>query len=790
MIPRKLLQLSALCVLVAVAHAQYFPNSGRSAIYQRSLDVQGRLNVLSIALRPGYEDLATLAYFRLARGAQIISAYVTNGEAGESDIRGEYPNHLAAIRRTEATDALRQLDGGAIFLNQADIVAAHDTAFVRSIWKSDTLRNRLRKLISDIRPDVILVARDWLSKTETPQLEVLRLELIRALRSLESLKPVSPRFAASSLKPWKVSRVLIDGGSKSDATLPIDRAHPIWKKTYRQIGEESASAYRSLAVQRKLWLTEAFGPDASKPPLRYQQIYPQRRGALRQIDQGLPASLPPRLADLGRDLTTLTSAVLRGQSKVTRSDGRQEGVLTRLSELMQPVDQLLGRIATLSPEEFKTILQWKVNLEDLRVALLGVVVRYKFEPTTLTDRQLATLEIDTVLGIRPKGTTYLYFPTAEEKGWVINEALNKKLDLEFHKPYRVLSGSSLAYHIPGGIYGLQRPSIATSFLFYVIHEGAKREENFMCRVAEPVYFAPRFVTEILTPIVSMSPSERFVVQLTNNSRDGVRDTVYVEDSLATAPKREFRLKTNGSTFLDTLPLTWRRQMPEGTYAIPVKIAGTTVAQIAARSFDVKVDLTKKVALMTGMEESATAEALRRLGVQWATVKAGPQLEDGLSRFRVVIVDRRALSFDGRLRVGSEALNRFVQRGGHLIIMSQDAMPWNSKPLIEGLTLTRSTVFSEETSVEADSLHRLLTKPNKIRQEDWSNWLYQVAYNEISGPALTEAIIPVKTVKEHNALVAQWKRGEGTVTYTDLAFLPQFLNVHAGAYRLLANLISY
>jgi hypothetical protein len=35
-----------------------------------------------------------------------------------------------------------------------------------------------------------------------------------------------------------------------------------------------------------------------------------------------------------------------------------------------------------------------------------------------------------------------------------------------------------------------------------------------------------------------------------------------------------------------------------------------------------------------------------------------------------------------------------------------------------------------------------------------------------------------------------KLGRGRMTYVDLALAPQWLNVHPGAYRLLANLISY
>ena len=77
---------SILYLSISVGFGQYFPETGRAALYQRSLDARSRLHVLSISLQPGYEDFATLAYFRLGRGARIVSAYVTNGEAGESDI--------------------------------------------------------------------------------------------------------------------------------------------------------------------------------------------------------------------------------------------------------------------------------------------------------------------------------------------------------------------------------------------------------------------------------------------------------------------------------------------------------------------------------------------------------------------------------------------------------------------------------------------------------------------------------------------------------------------------------
>ena len=86
-----LVLLNVSCEKKAVTDS-YFPEVGDDALYRRAIELRSNLNVLSIALEPGHEDLAGLAYFRIGKGANIVSAYLTNGEAGESDVRADYPN--------------------------------------------------------------------------------------------------------------------------------------------------------------------------------------------------------------------------------------------------------------------------------------------------------------------------------------------------------------------------------------------------------------------------------------------------------------------------------------------------------------------------------------------------------------------------------------------------------------------------------------------------------------------------------------------------------------------------
>jgi hypothetical protein len=303
-------------------------------------------------------------------------------------------------------------------------------------------------------------------------------------------------------------------------------------------------------------------------------------------------------------------------------------------------------------------------------------------------------------------------------------------------------------------------------------------------------FAPRFTVEILTPIVRVVPSERIIVQLTNHSRDGVRDTVLVNDSLAASNEGPFRLNVKDQVHRDTLWLTWKRTLDDGTYLIPVHIREDIVARFAARKFDVRIDSTKHVGLITGLTNSPTEDALRRLSVKWDRVTVDEHFSERLSSYQVLLIDRRALTLVEKLAVHRSMLERFVEQGGHLIVLAQDASVWNALPILEGIRLAASHTFDEETPVEIDSTHSMVLRPNPIAPSDWSDWLYAKAYNLVSGEVLSSASVPVRTAIGSKPLIATWRRGQGTFTYCDLAFHPQLLNIHPGAFRLLANLISY
>jgi hypothetical protein len=645
------------------------------------------------------------------------------------------------------------------------------------------------KLISDFKPDIIIVSRDWARGDTSVQWQVLRREILNAVRRVSSQKPDKKQVWPSGVAPWSVANLWIDRGSSSGAQVPVDRVHPVWKKSYRAIGEEAASSYTSLAVQRNLWMKGLHLGHGSRSGIFYELAYPTAVPGRKTVDQGMPRAVSSSLSLLDRDVLGLTSATIKGGESLLLKGKASTGVLQRLSVVMESLDRLLSQPLALSVQDRKVVLQWKLGLESLRLALLGVTARFTTSPTILTEQQVTILRIDTVTGMRSGSTAQLYFP-AVEQGWAINELLQRSVPLELHKEYRLLSPSRLEYNLPAELNGLSRTSIGKPFIFFVIHQTGKREENFIYRAETPMMFAPRFTLETLTPIARMIPSERLVVRLTNHSRDGVRDVVYVDDSLAVSSKNQFRLNVKDAPFQDTLTLTWKQAAQEGTYVVPINIGKEVVGRFAVRQFETRIDSSKKVALLTAIEGSPTADALRRLGADWRIVTADSNLAEALKAFQVVVIDRRTLTLDTRLRSRRTDLENFVQKGGHVVVLAQDPEAWNVSPLLDDVQLSGVNMFDEETEIQCDTTHRLLTYPNLIRPVDWSDWLYRKAYNEISGRALEQATIPVKTAKGRKPLIAVWRRGTGTFIYSDVAFHPQFLNVHPGAYRLFANLISY
>lgn len=773
----KYLKVLSLFLQAAYAVAQsYFPEVGREAILQRSINVRSNLRVLQIALEPGYEDLATLAYFRLGRGAKIMSAYVTNGEAGESDIHGEYPFQLAATRREEAAKAMASLEAEAYFFNMPDVVSAQDSTSLRTQWDGDSLRTLFMKLISDFKPDLILLSRDPDFGTPTPRWQFARDQLLDAVKRLKAVGP----GGGPALPRWSVERVMGEGGT-GKLRAPITNEHPHWRKNYQIIGEEIGREYASLAKQRLLWKSNEGGS--------YRVLYPVPSRKMRTFDESLPKPVSASLRSLDREIKSLAETIAKGRMADLSSTGEIGSVMTRLVVVLDSVGYHLVFAQALDPRTRRTLLDWKASLENLRNALLEIQVKYSVSETVLTEKQLTYVTIDTVIGLSREGKTDILFP-AVNQGWALNEDIQQRLPLKLHEPYRLLSPGRLEFDVPHALNGLDKTSIGNPVFFFILHKALSKERSFTYRIKLVFHYAPRFTAEVLNPFIRVIPRERVVVQATSHSRDRVRDEIFVNDTTAVSNRVPFRFVQKEASAVDTLYLTWKGDIPEGTYLLPIQIGSDTVAHFVARKFRANIDTSKRVGVIASVPNSLTVEAIRRVGLQPRLIDLVSALDEQLRSLDVLVVDRRALTLCDDLISFRPQLEQFVSSGGHLIILAQDAFVWNEKPLIDGIKLKPSFLLDVGAPLRVDTTHVFLSGPNKLTTEDWEGWLFRRGYNTVSVNDASQFSVPVMMSKTGSPLLLSKTMGKGKTTYVDLALSSQWMYVHPGAFRLLANLLSY
>jgi LmbE family N-acetylglucosaminyl deacetylase len=748
--------------MVAAEPQLFFPDTGTAAVHQRALDARARFRVLAVSVRPGCEDLAALAYLRLGRGARVASVYVSNGEATESTVADIPPRRLAAIRRAEADGAMRALEAEAHFLNLPDVRAADDSPTVRSSWPGDAVHARLLEVFRRVKPDMIILARDRVG-ADNPSAAFRHIE-----RSV--LAAVKELSREGTLKG---ARVLAETESRTGIGVRTGALHPVWMKTYAALSEEIANRYESCASRHR---------ESPERERRYRIVHGVSGGPLRSIDTGLPARPTKGLQGIVGRVERVVNA--KGGM---HPDGR---TLIALAALSDSINALLVRPLSASPSDERVLLDMNVGLDNLRNALLGVSVRYRFSETTLCARQLTEFTIDIVTGLTPGGWTEVYIP-AVGRGWILNESGLSRVPFQTREPYRLVTPEDIpGYDLPAAEYGIERPTAGEQLYVFILHIAPARSRSFAYRIAQRIDYAPRFTTEALTPIVYARNEEPLIIRLANHTRDGVRDSVSVADSLLLPASASFRLSDKGSSEVDTLRLRWREPRREGTSLHTIQVGGVAAGHFASRFFPTAADSVVRVGLITGLVRSAADVALSRLGCTPSATLPPDSLTAGrCSSLDALLVDRDALSVSSDVQEFVGILERFAAGGGHVIVLPQESRRWNETPPGRAFPLHPSDGIPADAPLALDSISRFVRGPNELRGPDFDGWLFSRAGQWVEEKPGVSTDIPIRDARTRNPLVLSLARGKGRITYVALSLPPQWLNVNAGAHRLLANLLA-
>jgi LmbE family N-acetylglucosaminyl deacetylase len=206
---------------------------------------------------------------------------------------------------------------------------------------------------------------------------------------------------------------------------------------------------------------------------------------------------------------------------------------------------------------------------------------------------------------------------------------------------------------------------------------------------------------------------------------------------------------------------------------------------------------------------ALADAIRQLRLPLMLLTADDLLFSDLGRFSTVVTGIRAYETRADLRSAQGRLMRYVEAGGHLVVLYNRAgmnrlapespapAAGAASPYVPYPASVSDSRISDETAPMRLLLpaHPLLTTPNRIGEADWSGWVQErgiqlLAAKDARYEELLAATDPFPyNPGEKRGLLTEAHVGRGTWTYVGLALFRQIPAGVPGAWRLLANLAS-
>ncbi len=757
-----------LFAIFASARAQqsspYFPGTGKKAVVQNIEEIKNPSVILMLALAPGFEDRAAIAYYRIARGATVAVAYVTNGEDLPSDFSGEMFYQLAARRKEEAYQALSFLGAQSFFLNiPVDEFSAGGGSFHPLQHLGAVLDSKLDTLMALVKPDMVVLNSDALSPTgKSARLAYLERSVIDYCR-----RTVVHR------SEWNIKRVFVQTNDEVKIVkIPVEQKNSLWRKNYISIAKEAEAWYKSLRFQISLW-------DNKKH--YYHQLYPMTALPPPTLDAGLP--------QFGAQMKKLYSSISRTFS-IENEKSAQSG-LEILEKTIRDVDASIGLYEhTLSASDLRILTTWKMGLENLRCALLGVDIPYSVGDSVVTQLQLFFFHVERLSPWMKKGKTQIVFPGTIQKEWIVNESENSFYALQDTQEFRVITPKHIPFtstETPQGFSSLQN---RTFFTFIVVHQDKNAIRNFMYRRQIPLIIAPVRSVEVLTPQVVLYRDSSVFVRLRSNVRDRSGGEIYISDSLVSSLKVKVELPGKNFVVTKTLPLQWKDTLNTSSHKVTLWASGNlSVGSFVCRYLDVKSNTAAKVALYSIINNSPVQIALSRLGLSPTRLDAAQFTENNLSKFTAIVIDQfsaqNLLSSPERV---SELL-QWISKGGKLVMLPQYGSEMGNRLLNSTISFSYLPIIGGSEAIKIDSTESVFEAPNMISENNFNTALFPLSFGGVRGVFDKDMNVLMKSAVSNAPLLVKRVMGSGTVYYCSLNLFPRFLSVDEVSYRLLANLVA-
>ena len=277
--------------------------------------------------------------------------------------------------------------------------------------------------------------------------------------------------------------------------------------------------------------------------------------------------------------------------------------------------------------------------------------------------------------------------------------------------------------------------------------------------------------------------------------------------LTASESREVMLESSALS-LDVLKAHGARQKrslsDSGSISVAVRNAASakeiTSDSVEIVHSDARVIPNLKVGFVPSFDETIET-SLKALGVEVAKLAPGDIQNADLTAYSTIIIDNRGYEAHPELIAVNERLLNFVQDGGTLIVFYHKDNEWNPNPNRNRpqlapypIILNGDRVTDENAAVSfLKPAHPLLNSPNKITSADFTGWiqergLYYPKQWDEHYSALLSMHDEGEPALNGGLLVAPYGRGQ--YIYTSMVWYRELRAGLPGAYRMLANMVSY
>ena len=808
---------SVLFLVLVVSMPSALAQKGSGAILHHLHKMQNPTRVLYLAAHPDDENTRMIAWLVNDFGAHTAYLSLTRGDGGQNLIGNELGAKLGVLRTQELMQA-RAIDGGHQFFSRAvDFGYSKTAQETLEKWDKQKILSDVVWVIRKFRPDVVITrfppdARGGHGHhTASAQLAVEAYE--------KAANPDAFTEQLNRVSLWQPRRVYWNSSTWWNRKLDsIARNNPAYVK--EQVGEYNpllgASYNEIAAASRTSHKSQGFGVSVNRG--KQTEYFKYLAGDTAQI--GLFEDITPFWA----------------RHNFVKGDSILENIIADFKPEYpsQSVPQLLllrHKAAQINDEQQRT--HFKEQVDKAVKMCLGLHLEVNAQKAYFTpgDSVQLNLELISHAGkLRLDSFKLMHqnqslaYQLPLKPGAFLLEKMETTAPAKVSQPYWLEKPYEAVFAVSAQEkIGMpeNKPAMVARIslnyrdfpLHYQVPVRYKYSDRVEGEIHKPVFVVPPLVANLsLSNMIFMDGEAQSLTVNIINYREKATEVEVKAPGWKVEPKK-FTVPAGapGSKHKVTLSVRPKKKKPE---MLRLYANGTLLKQMTEIDYphidrrlvlepaEVKlraVALAKKgtkVAYIMGAGDDVPA-AIRQMGYAVDMLDEATFAEADLSNYQAVIAGIRAYNTEKWLPAQKAKIMHYVKQGGNFVVqyntrsidlLSQDIGPFPFK-------LSRERVTEENAAVKRLlPEHPIFNTPKSLTANDFEGWVQERGlYFAGEWDERYQTPLAWRDTGEEEDLkggLLVGNHGEGAFIYTGISFFRQFPAGVPGAYRLLANLISY